>query len=342
MNAKYKVVIIGCGARGQAHFNAYKSISDAEVTGCYDLNQNRLKEFAEKNGITPYSTPLSMLVKEKPDMVHIVTPVPGKLELMKLVSDNDVPLCTIEKPVALGVKDWAAISDLANKTNTRFAVCHQLRWHPFLQKCRQAINSGNIGELNFIHASAGMNPAVQGTHLLSYARYLNDESPIVRVFANTSGMSNEIPFHSAPDESCAMVEFKNGCRALWECGASGLVCEGSEPWMHVRLHAFATHGAALFEEFGNWKISGAPECELEGHFGGSECWEINNDLAQVGFHKAMLDWLQKEVAPGCNLQAALHEWKCILAMYASSVEKRCIDVTSFIPQEDIIEKLNSL
>jgi predicted dehydrogenase len=341
-NCKYKVALIGCGARGQAHFDAYEFIADARVTACHDLDPARLEKFAERNKIQAYSSPSAMLRNEKPDMVHIVTPVPGRVELMKLAADNGVPLCTIEKPVALGVDDWQQISELANGSVTKFGVCHQLRWHPFLRKCREAINSGKLGKLKFIYASAGENPVVQGTHLLSYARFLNNESPIIRVFANASAISDRIPFHPAPEQACAIVEFENGCRAVWECGKGGLICEGPESWMHVRLQALTEHGSALFEEFGRWRISGAAEYDFDGGFGSIEEWEKNNNIAQVGFHNAMFDWLREGSVPGCSLNEALHEWECILAMYTSAVEHHSMNLNSFVPEGTIMEKLNSL
>jgi hypothetical protein len=36
---------------------------------------------------------------------------------------------------------------LEKNARTRFAVCHQVRWQPYLRKCREALLGGALGKL---------------------------------------------------------------------------------------------------------------------------------------------------------------------------------------------------
>jgi hypothetical protein len=43
--------------------------------------------------------------------------------------------------------------------------------------------------------------------------------------------------------------------------------------------------------------------------------------------------------PGTALAASLHEWKVVLALYTSALERRPVDLPTFEPQEDLFHAL---
>jgi len=143
--ATYKAVVVGCGGRAPAHIEAYLTIDNAELTACCAPSPDRREPLAEKYGITPYADLAETLIKEKPDIVHLVTPPHSRVEFMSIVSAHDVPLCTVEKPIALAVDDWRALQELEASSKTKFAICHQFRWPKHLSLCRQAIAGGALG-----------------------------------------------------------------------------------------------------------------------------------------------------------------------------------------------------
>jgi UDP-N-acetyl-2-amino-2-deoxyglucuronate dehydrogenase len=166
--SKYRVAIVGCGERSAPHIQAYHWIEDAEVTACCATSPHRRDRLASEYNLHAYANARDMIEQEKPDMVHLVTWPDTRVELMTLISDLNVPLCTIEKPIATGVADWKALCTLAQRSKTKFAVCHQFRWQKHLVKCQQALKSGQAGKVRFLDISAGMNIAGQGTHTLNY------------------------------------------------------------------------------------------------------------------------------------------------------------------------------
>src|SRR5512133_2329032 len=180
--ASYRVAIIGCGARSSAHADAYQHMPEGKLVACCSPTAPRREALAAKHGMRPYADPEKMLRDEKPDIVHIVTPPWTRVELLSLVSSAGVAMCTTEKPLATGVRDWRALKALSQTTRTKFALCHQLRWQTHLVQCQQALRDPAMGEVRFLDLSAGMNIAGQGTHTLNYGMSLVGDSPVVRVF----------------------------------------------------------------------------------------------------------------------------------------------------------------
>jgi predicted dehydrogenase len=283
-----------------------------------------------------------MIEAERPDIVHLITWPETRVELMTLVSDLGVPLCTVEKPIASGVDDWKALQRLNDVSATKFAVCHQFRWHPTIIKCRDAVQRGVCGEPQFLHLSAGMNITGQGTHTLNYGRSFVGDPRVTRVFANASGWDDSDPGHPAPAATVASLEFDTGLRALWTSGiVSPRAGDPATTWQHVRIAAYGDRGRALFEEFGNWEISGSDEVE-GGAFSGMKDWQAGNKVAQAGFHQAMFDWLgDSGCEPGTSLRQSLHEWAVVLAVYQSALERKPIMLDGFDPAPDLVNRLET-
>ncbi|MHC5034485.1 MAG: Gfo/Idh/MocA family protein [Planctomycetota bacterium] len=338
--AAHKVAVVGCGGRSRQHIQAYDHLDGAEVVACCAPSPTRREPLAEEFGLAAYADARAMIEAEAPDMVHLVTWPDTRVELMTLVSDLNVPLCTVEKPIATGVSDWRALGELARRTQTRFAVCHQFRWQPHLVKCRDALESGKLGEVKFLEFSAGMNIAGQGTHILNYGMSLNRDARVARVVGAAGGDSEMDGSHPAPDATFGYLTFENGVRALYVTGPTAPRCgQPDTAWQHVRVAAFADHGRVCWEEFGKWEIV-CPDGVECGDFGGMDEWARNNLLAQAAFHRAMFDWLaDDDKIPGTNLEQSLHEWKVVLALYASVLEGGLIDIAEFDPPADLVEQL---
>lgn len=335
----YKAAIIGCGGRASAHIEAYKHIENAEVVACCAPSPTRREPIAAKYGLRAYADAAEMLEIERPDIVHLITWPQTRVELMTLVSDHNVPLCTVEKPIASGVSDWHSLQRLREASATKFAVCHQFRWQPDLTKCQQAMVSGHCGAPKLVHMSAGMNISGQGTHTLNYGRSLVGDPFVTRVFANASGWDTSDPGHPAPQATVASLEFENGLTGLWTSGiVSPRAGDPNVVWQHVRVAAYAERGHVQFEEFDRWDILG-PGIRQSGDYGGMGAWQVGNIRAQAGFHQAMFDWLIDENRePGTSLRQSLHEWATVLAVYQSAVERRPIEMDGFAPPEDLIER----
>jgi len=342
----YKAAIVGCGHRAPAHIEAYRHIPGAEVVACCAPTPARRDALAAKYGLAVYADIGEMVRVERPDIVHLVTWPDTRVSLMTEVAELGVPLCTVEKPIATGVPDWRQLCALEARAETKFGICHQVRWHPYLMPCQDALRSGRLGRVRFLDISAGMNIAGQGTHTLNYGMSLVGDVPVTRVFGNAHGWDAADPGHPGPATTEAYLTFADGGRGLWTSGFTSPRCgDPKTTWQHVRVAAYADTGRVLYEEFGRWEIvgpDGEPDGEARGDFGGMDTWRANNLLAQAGFHRAMFDWLEDaRRAPGTNLRQSLHEWAVVLALYQSALERRPVELADFDPPDDLVERFRS-
>jgi len=337
-----KAVVIGCGWRAHAHIEAYQLISDAAVVACSDIRRDRAQALAKQYGLKPYVDADEMIRSERPQIVHIATWPESREPVMRLASELNVPLCTVEKPIALGVEDWHSLRQLSKHTRTKFAVCHQMRWQPCLARCRQAIAGGAVGKIEFVLISSGLNIAAQGTPMLNYARYLLDDSRIDTVFANVANWDTSYPHHPGAAPALACLTFENGARCLWTIGTKSQdPADPAAAAKQLKIAAYGTSGRVQFEEFGSWEISAAGRSE-RGDFGGMEQWQTNSKIAQAGFHKAMFDWLQDDKRkPGTCLEESLHEWEVVLALYQSAIDRMPVELDRFVPDDDLIRHMRT-
>lgn len=337
--SEYKAVVISCAGRGKAHLQAYEMIDNARAVACCDVREDRRQALADELGIPGYADAAEMIRAEKPDIVHIATGPTTRVELLRLVSELGVPLCTVEKPIAVNVPDWRALTEIEKLSKTKFAICHQFRWQPHLVACQNAVASGALGRVRFLDISAGMNITGQGTHTLNYGMSVIGDPRVTRVFGNIHGWDTGDITHPAPTASEAYLTFDNGVRGLWTSGpVSPRYGDPKTDWQHVHVSAYADKGRVEWQEFGKWEIV-APDGERRGTCADDGGWAHNNLVAQAAFHKAMFAWLTDDAAaPGTNLNQSLHECAVVLALYQSAVEGRMIEMVEFDPPDDLVKR----
>lgn len=338
---RYRCAIIGCGGRAHGHAKAYQLIERGDLVACTNLSDvERRQKFALTYGLTGYADAKEMIEKERPDLIHIVTMPDQWVSLMQMVSDLGVTACLVEKPIACGVEDWQKLCQLEASSETKFGVGKQFRWHPRLLDCRQALRSGDLGDLLWINFFARMNLSAQGTHMIDWAMSLNDDSPVTQVFGNISGVGGFDSPYPAPDASVAQVMFANGVYGLWSTGFTAPeIIDGSEIYKHTHVTGYAERGHVIFEEFGRWSIFAPGDSR-----GGKISFEDRNrynDVAQANLTNAMFQWIENDTKPvETNLKIALHQWNAVLGLYASAIYRQPIDIP-FEPADDLLLQLQT-
>jgi hypothetical protein len=54
----------------------------------------------------------------------------------------------------------------------------------------------------------------------------------------------------------------------------------------------------------------------------------------------MLDWVEDDAKPaGTNLKQSLHEWEVVLALYASALWRRPVELADFNPPDDLFDQI---
>ena len=109
----YRCAFLGCGPRAHGHARAYQQITRGEIVALCDLNESRLNDFGDTFSVATRYTDLDeMLRKEKPDVVHLVTPPTLRVGLMTRLAEAGVPGVIVEKPICIGADDYKALREL--------------------------------------------------------------------------------------------------------------------------------------------------------------------------------------------------------------------------------------
>jgi predicted dehydrogenase len=338
----FRCAVLGCGGRSRGHANAYKLITRGKLVAICDMNEKRLKDYGDAYGIaTRYTNFEEMLRKEKPDLLHIVTPPTLRVGLMTQAAEAGVRGVIVEKPICIGAEDYKALRALNARSKTKFVVNHQLRFHPKVLELLKYVRDGHIGQLRFIDASAVLPMSGQGVHVMDLAFAFNGYAKSATAFAGLSGYDDINGTHPSPKSVEILVNFENGVRALIESGQTALRVDDSPNakynHMHKRIAVYGTNG------FVHWRMSGwersLPNGTVET---GKKSYAEEDNPGQAGLTNALMDWIEddKKVHPNC-LATSLDEWLVLLAAYGSAVQQKPITFP-YDPPDDLLAQFQEL
>jgi predicted dehydrogenase len=142
-----KMAIVGAGVWGETHAGIFVEHPGVVNVAVCDMNLDRAKTVAKKYGIKDvYTDYKEMLRKADCDAVSIVTPdhLHADIAIGCAKAGKDM---LIEKPIATTRDDVHRIVDAANKHKVRVMVDLHNRWNPPFVTAKQAIDAGELGEL---------------------------------------------------------------------------------------------------------------------------------------------------------------------------------------------------
>lgn len=320
----YKCGIIGVsGGRANGHADAYAHIPRGRLACIATRNRANLDAFGERWSVDArYTDYREMFEREKPDLVHVNTPPDVRLEIMEAAEAAGVGALIIEKPLAIQSEDFLAIQKFAAGAKVKVAINHQLQFHPRRQHLQNLVHEGAIGAVRLVDASARMNMAYQGTHVLQSVAAFQFQGEPDSVFAQISGgtgLDEGRKRHFAPDATMATIRYRDGASALLRCGTNGpYVLAGDERTnVHKQVTVYGTDG------FVHWSMWGW-ETSIRGkHARGSHNYPDEDILGQAAMTEAAFDWLEydNQLHP-LNLDAALLDFHILLKAYMSGLNRR--------------------
>ncbi|MBM3497783.1 MAG: Gfo/Idh/MocA family oxidoreductase [Armatimonadetes bacterium] len=329
-----KCAMLGCGPRATGHAKAYELVTRGTLAVLCDMNEERLNAFGEQFGVATRYTDLdAMLAKEKPDVVHVVTPPTLRVGLMTQLSEAGVAGVIVEKPICIGADDYKALRKLEAASRTKFAVNHQLRHHPRILEYLADVAEGKLGEVRFLDASAVLPMSGQGVHVLDLMFAFNGYAPVQTVFGASSGYDDINGTHPSPRTAESLITFTNGARGALQAGEGAPQFVEAPSWGHKRIAVYGTHG------FRHWRMYGYEKSLPDGSVEqGDQDYAEQDIVGQANLTTAMCDWVEDDsrVHPN-NLATSLDEWLVILAGYLSTVEARPVDFP-FEPSDDLLQQ----
>lgn len=261
----FRVGVIGCGAIAQnCHLPGYSRCKDVSLEAAADVEPARLAEVQRKFGVKRvYRDYRRMLDKESLDVVSVCTP--NYLHADAAIRAADAG-CHIfcEKPMALSMKEAAAIETAARRNRVRVMLGFSHRFYAGNQKARQLIDDGAIGKpfmirVRFAHGGpqpgwamsdwfysprkAGGGACLDmGIHAYDLCEYLL--GPVTAVQADIRTLVKKI---KVDDNAIVVFDFKRGAMGYVEVGWT------SKPGF-VGLEVYGTEGTIIGDYFGEGLI----------------------------------------------------------------------------------------
>jgi predicted dehydrogenase len=144
-----KVGVIGAGAWGRNHVRTLAQLPGAELVAvCDSAAAVREKLGTQYPGTTITGDPKKLLGMV--EAVVVATPATTHADLARQAIAAGIPVL-VEKPFALTVKDAEDIAERAAKANVPVMAGHLLEYHPVVERLRELIQSGALGQIYYLY-----------------------------------------------------------------------------------------------------------------------------------------------------------------------------------------------
>jgi predicted dehydrogenase len=317
VSSPYTVLVVGMGKRGMHHATAFNANPKFKVTGICDIDAARLDAAAAKLGHPEKSTNAAALARAlRPDVFCFCTLPSLRLPMIRDGLEGGARLLAFEKPVALTSVELLDLRNLVRQAKAKAVVSHQHRYGQHYQKVKAIAASGALGRVHTVYGTATGWMTHMLSHLIDYTCWFNDYEPGVWAMAQAAGRTKFADNHPSPDYIGGFVQFANGVRGIYECGAGAPdQPEVAKWWGKNRIGAQGTEGFAEVLTNGGWRaVTKSGGCQSgEG--------AMNYDLDMPPYIQQMADWLDDDakVHP-CNLDHASLGAEIMLALQRSAAE----------------------
>jgi Predicted dehydrogenases and related proteins len=174
--------------------------------------------------------------------------------MIQAALDSGAKLIAFEKPVALTSAEVLSIRDMIRKAGAKAVVSHQHRYGKHYQKVKEIVASGALGRVHTVYGTATGWMTHMLSHMIDYSMWYNGYAPGVWAMAQAAGRAKFGDNHPSPDYIAGFVQFANGVRGIYECGAGAPdQPEVAKWWGKNRIGAQGTEGFAEVLTNGGWR-----------------------------------------------------------------------------------------
>lgn len=143
-----KIALVGCGriAKRHAELLGFGQIKGATLSAVCDIVEEKAKTLAARFNVPHYVDMDEMVVRERPDVVAVLTPSGMHAEHITRLAPHGKHI-VVEKPMALTLDDADAMIAACRENDTRLFVVKQNRFNVPVVKLREALDAGRFGRL---------------------------------------------------------------------------------------------------------------------------------------------------------------------------------------------------
>ncbi|MGO0063419.1 Gfo/Idh/MocA family protein [Brevibacillus fluminis] len=339
---KWKIGIIGAGSISEAHLEAMKGDSRAEVMAIADISEEQGASRAEQYRIPQVFTDYGEMLKLA-DIDAVIVCVPNYLHIeatkSALAAGKHV-LC--EKPMAMNVAQAEEMIAAARQADKILMVAQNNRFRSDTQYVKQMLEEGKLGEVYHAKAGwvrrngipgwgswftrkdlAGGGPLIDiGVHMLDVALWLVGHPKPVSVLGQTYaqfgphkrglsewGRKDESGYFDVEDMAVAMITFENGFTLTLDASWASHIKEEN-----VFLDLYGKEGGTslrlMDQQFAYYH-------ELNGAAATTEI-QPNPVKERVQLFRNFLDSVEGTATPLCTPEQALYINRLIEAIYLSA------------------------
>ena len=144
-----KICVIGGGRWGENHIRTLHEMGN--LGAVVDMNAARLAELKEKYGMETY-TDLDEAIGRGYDGYVVSTSAETHYAIGKKLLGLGLATL-IEKPMTMHIEESEELVEIAKKTGANFMVAHILLFHPAINKIKELIDGGAVGDVYYMYST---------------------------------------------------------------------------------------------------------------------------------------------------------------------------------------------
>jgi len=318
----YTVAVAGLGKRGLHHAAACAKNPRFQLVGLCDIDPARLETARQQFGVAcGHTDAVRMLAETKPDVFMFCTLPQVRLPLIQAGLAAGVRLIAFEKPIALSMNEALEMFRLLRASGVKSVVSHQHRYGAHYQRVHEIIAGGGLGRVHTVYGHAIGWMMHMLTHLIDYAGWYNGGADPEWVVGQAAGREKLADAHVSPDYIAALVQYANGVRGVFECGAGAPdVPEVDSMWHKCRIGAQGSSGFAEVLTGKAGKGGGWRAVTAQGAQSGPGAMDYDHDMPP--YVQDIAAWLDddQQVHP-CNGETAYKGFEVMMAALRSVVQR---------------------
>lgn len=153
-----KVAIVGCGKIADGHVEEIQKLAPrARVVAACDREIVMAEQLAVRYGIpATYADASVMLMKERPDVVHVTTPPGAHLPLARQCVDAGAHVF-VEKPLTLTYAESEELVEYVAAAKKKMTIGYSYHYEPPMNELRDLLARGELGEPVHVETFYGYN-----------------------------------------------------------------------------------------------------------------------------------------------------------------------------------------